>query len=433
MFRFFVWARNVNELPNGLLLLAIFVMILLSAYFSGSETAMMALNRYRLRHLVNEGNRSARKADRLLQRPDRLLGVILLGNNLVIFVAASAAALVATRWFGEVVGTIVAPLVLTPLVLIFAEVTPKTIAARRPESIAFPSSYILQPLLKVCHPVLTLINAIGNFLAEPMIARTKTESDDLSAEELRTVVNEGTALPRERQNMLLGVLDMENATIDGIMVPRSKVQGVDIEGDLAGIVDAIRGSQHTRLPVYRENINQVVGVLHLRRAARFLYRTEFTKADIVQETEEPYFVPEGTPLSIQLANFKKERQRIALVVDEYGDVQGLVALEDILEEIVGEFTTDAAAELTTIERHEDGAHIVEGRALLRDINRSHGWELPTSGPRTLNGLIVEHLEFIPEANVCLRIDRYRIETLQIADNIVRTVKVREMPAPADAS
>lgn len=422
----------MNEISTGFLLLATLVMILLSAFFSGSETAMMALNRYRLRHLVNEGNRSARKANWLLQKPDRLLGVILLGNNLVIFIAASSATLIATRLWGEAVGAIVAPLVMTPIALIFAEVTPKTVAARRPEFIAFPSSYVLQPLLKVCHPLVTLINAIGNFLAEPMIARAKNESDELSAEELRTVVVERTALPRERQDMLTRVLDMEHATIDDIMVPRSEVQGIDVEDDLGDIVDVIRGSQYTRLPVYRENINRVEGVLHLRRAAQFLSRAEFTKADIVQEAEEPYFVPEGTPLPIQLANFQKARQRIALVVDEYGDVQGLVALEDILEEIVGEFTTDAAAELAAVHRHEDGAHIVEGRALLRDINRSHGWQLPTSGPRTLNGLIVEHLEFIPDANVCLRIDRYQIETLQITDNMVRTVKVRELPS-GDAS
>ena len=424
----------MNELSTGFQLLAIFALILMSAFFSCSETAMMALNRYRLRHLVNEGHRGASRANLLLQRPDRLLGVILLGNNLVIFVAASFATVVGQRLLGDNFGPPVSAVLLALLVLIFAEVMPKTVAAQRPETLAFPSSYILQPLLKVSQPVVVFINVIANYLAAPMIARAKKQTDDLSADELRTVVNERTSLPRERQDMLLGILDLENATIDDIMVPRSAVAGIDIEDDVAEIVDAIRGSEHTRLPVYRENINDVVGILHLRRAARFLRQEEFTKADLVQETEEPYFVPKGTPLHTQLVHFQKERQRVGLVVDEYGDVQGLVTLEDILEEIVGEFTTDIAAELADVRQEDDGSYIIEGRAVLRDINRSLGWELPTAGPRTVNGLVVEHLKFIPEADVCLRIERYQIETLQISDNVVRAVKVWELPsAVADAS
>ena len=424
----------MNELSIGFLLLAIFALILMSAFFSCSETAMMALNRYRLRHLVNEGHRGASRANLLLQRPDRLLGVILMGNNLVIFVAASFATVVGQRLLGDNFGPPVSAVLLALLVLIFAEVMPKTVAAQRPETLAFPSSYILQPLLKVSQPVVVFINVIANCLAAPMIARAKKQTDDLSADELRTVVNERTSLPRERQDMLLGILDLENATIDDIMVPRSAVAGIDIEDDATEIVDAIRGSEHTRLPVYRENINDVVGILHLRRAARFLRQEEFTKADLVQETEEPYFVPKGTPLHTQLVHFQRERQRVGLVVDEYGDVQGLVTLEDILEEIVGEFTTDIAAELADVRQEDDGSYIIEGRAVLRDINRSLGWELPTAGPRTVNGLVVEHLEFIPEANVCLRIERYQIETLQIADNVVRAVKVWELPsAVANAS
>ena len=423
----------VNELSIGSLLLAILALMLMSAYFACSETAMMALNRYRLRHLVNEGHRGARKADRLLQRPDRLLGVILLGNNLVVFMTASFATVLGQRLLGENAGPPVSAVVLTLLVLIFAEVLPKTVAAQRPEMLAFPSAYLLQPLLKVSQPLVVLINAIANYLAVPMIARTKPQTDELSAEELRTVVNERTTLSRERQDMLLGILDLEHATIDDIMVPRSAVAGIDINDADAEIVDAIRGSEHTRLPVYRENINNVVGLLHLRRAARFLHQDEFTKADLVQETEEPYFVPKGTPLHTQLIHFQKERQRLGLVVDEYGDVQGLVTLEDILEEIVGEFTTDIAADLADVRKEEDGSYIIEGRAVLRDINRSLGWELPTAGPRTVNGLVVEHLQLIPEANVCLRIDGYRIETLQVADNVVRAVKVWAPPnAAADA-
>ena len=432
-----VGATTVNELSTGALLLVILAMVLMSAYFACSETAMMALNRYRLRHLVNAGHRGARKANHLLQRPDRLLGVILLGNNLVNFIAAAFATVIGQRLLGENLGPPVSAVVFTVFVLIFADVMPKTIAAQRAETLAFPSSYLLQPLLKICQPLVVLINAIANYLAAPMIARGKTDTDELSADELRTVVNERTTLPRDRQNMLLGILDLENATIDDIMVPRSAVEGININDDAAEIVHAIRSSEHTRLPVYRENINDVVGILHLRRAARFLSQgllnqEEFTKAHLIQETEEPYFVPAGTPLHTQLIHFQKERQRVGLVVDEYGEVEGLVTLEDILEEIVGEFTTDIAADLVDLRQEQDGSYIIEGKAVLRDINRSLGWELPTAGPRTLNGLIVEHLEFIPETNVCLRIDRYRIETLQIADNVVRSVKVWEMPSVATA-
>lgn len=416
----------MNEPSVGLLLVTIIVMTLMSAFFASSETAMMRLNRYRLRHLVNEHHRGARKAHRLLQRPDRLLGVILLGNNLVNFVAASCATVLAARYLSEAAAAIVAPIVLTIYMLVFAEVTPKTIAAVRPELVAFPSSYILQPLLKVSQPLVGLINVIGNFLARPAVASVRTESDELSTDELRTVVNERTALPRERQDMLLGLLDLEHAVVDDVMVPRPEVVGIDINDEVAEIVDAIRGAEHTRLPVYREHINDVVGMLHLRRAARFLSQDGFTKAHLMQETEEPYFVPEGTPLHTQLLNFRKERLRIALVVDEYGDVQGLVTLEDILEEVVGEYTT-GATELTNFHRQDDGSYIIEGKAVLRDVNRSLGWDLPAAGPRTLNGLILEHLEFIPEANVCLRVDRYLIETLQIADNLVRTAKVRALP------
>ena len=421
----------MNDLSIGSLLLAILAMMLVSACFSGSETAMMALNRYRLRHLANEGHRGARRASRLLQRPDRLLGLILIANNLLNFIAAAFATVIGQRLLGQDWGPFVSAIAFTVFVLVFAEVAPKTVAAQRPETLAFPASYLLQPLLKVSQPFVALINTMANWVAAPMVARAKKESDELSAEELRTVVNERTTLPRQHQDMLLGILDLANASIDDIMVPRSAVTGIDIDDDTADIVDAIRTSQHTRLPVFRENISDLVGILHLRRAARFLSQDDFTKADLVQETEEPYFVPKGTPMQTQLLEFQKERQRIAFVVDEYGDVQGLVTLEDILEEIVGEFTTDIAADLAEVRRQDDGSYIVEGKAVLRTVNRSLGWDLPTTGPRTMNGLIVEHLEFIPETNVCLRIGRYRIETLQIADNVVRAVKVKELPGAGD--
>ena len=423
----------MNELSIGTLLLSIFALTLMSAYFSSSETAMMALNRYRLRHLSNEGHRGARKASRLLQRPDQLLGVILIGNNLVNFVAASIATVIGTRLLGENLSVIVTPIVLTIYILIFADVSPKTVAAQRPETIAFPSSYLLQPLLAVARPLVVFINTISNLIANPLIARAATETDELSVDELKTVVNERAAIPRERQDMLLRILDLENVSVDDIMVPRADIAGIDIDDDSAEIIATITSSQHTLLPIYREHVNNVLGILHLRRATRILRPGEFSKADLMRETEEPYFVPEGTPLHTQLFNFQKHKQRIALVVDEYGEVQGLVTLEDLLEEIVGEFTTDYTAQVSEIVAQDDGSFIIEGRTVLRDINRLLDWNLPTSGPRTLNGLILEHLEFIPESNVCMSIDGFRIETLQIADNVVRTLKVTAPPAREDAA
>ena len=413
-----------------MLLLAIVAMLLTSACFSASETAMMALNRYRLSHLVNEKHRGARKASRLLQRPDRLLGVILLGNNLLNFIAASLATVIGQRLLGADWGPLASAVVFTVIVLVFAEVSPKTVAAQRPETVAFPSSYLLQPLLKVLHPLVALINSMSNLVAAPMVTSTKEESDDLSAAELRTVVNERTVLPRDRQNMLLGILDLERGTVNDIMVPRSEVVGIDLDADPAQIVATIGTSQHTRLPVYRDTVNSVEGILHLRRAARVLRQDEFTEEALLQEIEAPYFVPEGTPLHTQLVNFQKEKQRVGLVVDEYGEVQGLVTLEDILEEIVGEFTTDVAAQFAAVRQLDDGCWAIEGKAVLRDVNRSLGWELPTDGPRTMNGLVLEHLEFIPETSVCLQIGRYRLETLQIADNVVRSVKAWEVRADA---
>ena len=417
----------MNDLPTSILLLSILLLVVMSAYFSGSETAMMALNRYRLRHLVREGHRGARRANRLLQRRDRLITLILIGNNLVNFLAAAVATVIGIRVLGDTAGPVAAAVLLTLVFLVFAEVTPKNFAQHRPETLAFPSSYLLQPLLKIAHPLVSVINAITNYIASPVMDRTPKESDELSADQLRTVVDELSAIPLDRQNMLLRILDLEKAVVEDIMVPKAEIAGIDINDDTPEIVAQIQSSQHTLLPVFRESIDDVVGMLHLRRASRFLTLEAFTKAHLIQETEEPYFVPEGTPLPTQLINFKKEKQRIGLVVDEYGDIQGLVTLEDILEEVVGEFTTDFAAELPEVHPQADGSYIIEGKAVLRDVNRTLSWELPTSGPRTLNGLVLEHLEFIPESNVCLRIDHYLIETLQISDNVVRTVKVTSLP------
>ena len=407
----------------GTLLLIIVVLTIISAYFAGSETAMMALNRYRLRHLSNEGHRGARKANRLLQRPDRLLGVILVGHNIGIILAAFVASEVAERLLGDTAGPIVGAIVLTVYMLIFAEVTPKTVAAARPETLAFPSAYVLQPLLKISHPLVVFVNWISNLMATPLIARAGEKSETLSVAELKTVLNEHTTIPRDRQAMIVGILDLENATVEDIMVPRAEITGIDLNDDTETILEAIESSQHTRLPVYREHIDDVVGILHLRRASRFTSRESFTKAQLVQETEEPYFIPLSTPLHTQLLNFQRQKRRIALVVDEYGGIQGMATLEDILEEIVGEFTTDFTSELGEVHRQDDGSYVINGSVLVREVNRLLEWDLPTTGPRTMNGLVLEHLELFPDGNVGVHIGRYGIETIRISDNLVRSVKV----------
>ena len=417
---------NIADLSSETLALIVAALVVMSAYFSGSETAMVALNRYRLRHLVKQGHRGASKADRLLQRPDRLLGVILIGNNLVNFTAASLATVLGIRWLGDV-GVVVAPVAITMIFLVFSEVAPKTVAARRPEPIAFRSVYVLEPLLKLLYPLVLFVNSFSNLLVKPFLPKDvegASSRDSLTAEELRTVVNEGVVLPKQGQSMMLSILDLDTVSVDDIMVPRSEIVGIDIDEPMNDILNQLASSQHTRLPVYKDNIDNMLGVLHLRRVARYLQSAEMTKAELLQLTEEPYYVPEATPLHTQLINFQKEKKRIAMVVNEYGDVRGIVTLEDILEEIVGEFTTDFAANIPEIHPQEDGSFLIDGLAVLRDINRALGWDLPTQGPKTLNGLVLEHLEMLPESNLCLRIDDYLIETLQIKDNVIRTLKIR---------
>ncbi|MCL7939505.1 HlyC/CorC family transporter [Halomonas sp. ATCH28] len=413
-----------DDFPLGLLFGLLFLLVCLSAFFSSSETGMMSINRYRLSHQANSGEERALRVMRLLARPDRLIGVILIGNNLVNNLAAAIATVLAIQFFGEVTGPAIAPLVLTIVILIFAEVTPKTYAAVKPERIAYPASLVLEPLLKLLYPLVWLVNAISNGLLRLLgVKSIDGESDNLTRDELRTVVHEaGTLIPRRHQAMLLSILDLENVTVNDIMVPRHEVMGLDLDDDLEEILARIRTSQHTRVPVYKGDINNIIGMLHLRNAARFLSRGEVTKAAIVQEAREPYFIPESTPLHTQLLNFQKQKRRIGIVVDEYGDVEGLVTLEDILEEIVGEFTTDVAGLDQEIHLQDDGSHVIDGTANIRDINKALGWQLPTDGPKTLNGVILEHLESFPDGPACLQIDSVRMEILEVRDNLITAAR-----------
>ncbi|GGO78567.1 transporter [Marinobacterium nitratireducens] len=413
----------------GILIFLIFC----SAFFSSSETGMMSLNRYRLRHLVKNKHRGARKASHLLERPDRLIGVILIGNNFVNILASAIATVIAVRLWGDA-GIAIATAGLTLVILIFAEVSPKTVAAMFPERIAFPASYILLPLLKLIYPLVWIVNGITNSLLRMFGIRSGTGNNHhLSTEELRTLVHEaGALLPQSNQSMLLGVLELSEVTVNDIMIPRNEVEGIDLDHDLDHLLEQLSHTSHTRLPVYHGDINKVVGILHMRNLAQLIQQGKVTKAAILQVVREAYFVPESTPLQTQLLNFQKESRRIGLVVDEYGDIQGVVTLEDILEEIVGELSATNKASNQEIHPQEDGSYFIEGTAYIREINKNLGWDLPTDGPKTLNGLITEHLESIPDANVCLDLNGYRIETLQISDNLIKTVRVlRNIPSISD--
>ena len=403
----------------GLLIL----LLLLSAFFSGSETALMSLNRYQLRHKVREGHRGARLAEELLGRPDRLIGLILLGNNLVNFSAASLVTLIAQDIGGKPAVAIGTGL-LTLVVLVFSETAPKTLAALHPERVAFPAALVYYPLLKITYPFVWLTNTCANgvlFLFG--IRSSHSELQALTREELRTVVHEaGSRISSRYRSMLLSILDLEMVTVDDVMVPHNEIIGIDLDKTDEEIEKIISDSQHTRLPVYRDNIDQVIGILHLRTLANLAPR-QLAKDSLQQLLEEPYFVPEGTPLSKQLVQFQRRGERIALVVDEYGDIQGIVTLEDILEEIVGEFTTDPADEGGDVVSEGADFFLVDATANIRELNRSQDWELPTDGPKTLNGLIVELLETIPAPGTRLEVNGYPIEIVETDDNRVRTARV----------
>ncbi|MBU3056957.1 HlyC/CorC family transporter [Pseudomonas indica] len=415
-----------NVHPGFLLGLLVFLLVC-SAFFSSSETGMLSLNRYRLKHLAKEGHRGAKRASALLSRPDRLLGTILIGNNFVNILASSIATVLALQLWGEA-GIAIATVGLTIALLIFGEITPKTLAALKPESVAYPASLPLLLLLKLFYPLVLALGWVSNGLLRLFgIDPASKGNDALTTEELRSVVREsGHELPLNRQNMLLGILDLEKVTVDDIMIPRSEVTGINLEDDLDDIVTQLRTTTHTRLPVFRNDINQIEGVVHMRQIARLLTHNQLTKESLRAACHEPYFVPENTPLSTQLINFQKQKRRIGIVVDEYGDVLGIVTLEDILEEIVGEFSNQDALRSPDIHPQEDGTQVIDGAAYIREVNKALGWQLPCDGPKTLNGLVTEALESIPDSGVCLKIGPYRLEILQAAENRVKTVRVWEV-------
>jgi len=383
----------------------------------------MSLNRYQLRHKARAGHHAAKIAEQLLQRPDRLIGLILLGNNLVNFSAASLVAIIALKIGGQpavALGT----LILTLVVLIFAEAAPKTLAAMHPERLAFPAAIIYYPLLKITYPIVWLTNFASNGVLYVLGVRDRdAHLHALTREELRTIVHDaGDRISSRYRQMLISILDLEKVTVDDVMVPHNEINGIDLDDEPGKIERIINESEHTRLPVFRDNIDEVIGILHMRRLANLPQRS-FEQDALTELLDEAYFVPEGTPLSTQLVQFQRRRKRIALVVDEYGDIQGLVTLEDILEEIVGEFTTDPADEVDDVIGEGGNTWLVNGAANIRELNRSQNWELPTDGPKTINGLILEYLETIPVPTSCVKIHGYPIEIIETDDNRIRTVRV----------
>ena len=412
------------ELHPGFLLGLLAFLIVCSAFFSSSETGIISLNRYRLRHKAREGHRGAKRASALLSRPDRLLGTILIGNNFVNILASAIATVLAMQIWGEA-GIAIATVALTIILLIFGEITPKTLAALRPEAIAYPASLPLQVLLKLFYPLVVALNAISNLLLRLFgIDPSSRSSDSLTTEELRSVVREsGHALPESRQNMLLGVLDLETVSVNDIMIPRNEIIGIDLEQPIERIFELLQNTRHTRLPVYRQDINQIEGMVHMRQLARRLANDQMTHQLLMQACQPAYFVPENTPLATQLLNFQKEKRRLGLVVDEYGDIQGLITLEDVLEEIVGDLSGQDQQQHADIQLQEDGSQIIDGSASIRELNKLLGWHLPSEGPKTLNGLVTEALETIPDSPVCLKIGPYRLEILESGDNRVKSVRI----------
>ncbi|MGA9852726.1 MAG: HlyC/CorC family transporter [Gammaproteobacteria bacterium] len=415
----------MQNIPLWPLIVALVILLIVSSFFSGSETGLISLNRYRLRHLARAGHRGAVLADRLLQRPDRVIGIVLLGNALINAFATAIATLIALRIGGDS-AVLVATILIALLLLIFGDVAPKTLAALHPEKFAFPAAFVFTPLLRIFYPIVWVVNLLANSILWVFGVRSNTSgTPPMSREELRSVVMEaGALIPKRHQRMLLSILDLEKITVEDIMVPRNEINGIDISADWDEIMAQLRTSQHTRLPVYEGSIDDVLGFVHARQFLHLLVHQEPTHDMLRAILRGTYFVPEGTSLQQQLLNFQAAKRRIGLVVDEYGDIQGLVTLEDILEEIVGEFTSDPAAQNKDIYKESDDSYLVNGSANVRTLNRVMNWKLPTTGPKTLNGLILEYLETIPQPGTSLKLAGYPLEIVQTTGSAVKTVRIQ---------
>ncbi|GAA0509882.1 HlyC/CorC family transporter [Tatumella terrea] len=416
----------MDHVSTSTLIITLVIMILVSAWFAGSETGMMTLNRYKLRHNARNGNRAAKRVEKLLSKPDRLISLVLIGNNLVNILASSLATIVGIRLYGNT-GVAIATGILTFVVLVFAEVLPKTIAALYPEKVAYPSSFLLAPLQIIMMPIVWLLNSITRVLMRLVGIRTSgAVNSALSKEELRTIVHESRSLmSRRNQDMLLSVLDLEKVTVDDIMVPRNEIVGINVNDDWKSIIRQLTHSPHGRIVLFRDTLDDTVGMLRVREAWRMMTeKKEFTKENLLRAADEIYYIPQGTALNMQLVKFQRNKKKAGLIVDEYGDIKGLVTIEDILEEIVGDFTTSMSPSLAEeVMPQNDGSVLVDGSANVREINKAFNWTLPEDGARTINGMLLEALEEIPEVQRKVQIGHYAVEILDVQDNMVKQTRI----------
>ncbi|HEJ9439340.1 TPA: HlyC/CorC family transporter [Proteus mirabilis] len=419
----------MEHVSTTTLIIILICMIFASAYFSGTETSMMTINRYRLRHAAKQGNRSAKRVEKLLQRPDRLISLVLIGNNLINIVASALATIVGMRLYGDA-GVAIATGVLTFVILIFAEVLPKSIAALYPERFAYPSSVLLSPLQKIMLPVVWFFNQITLvFMRVFGIKSPVIQGNAVSKEELRTIVNESKSkLSQRNQNMLISILDLEKVTIGDIMVPRNEIFGIDVNDEWKSIVRQLTHSPHGRIVLYRDTLDDVIGMLRVREAYRLMTeKKEFIKQILIKAADKIYFIPESTPLSLQLVNFQRNNEKAGIVVDEYGEIQGLVTVEDILEEIVGDFTTSMSPSLAEeVIPQKDGSLLVDGTTNIRDINKAFACHLPENEARTINGVIIEELGDLPVVGAKITIDGYEFEVLEVQDNVIKKALIRHL-------
>ena len=412
-----------------MLITSIFFLLCLSAFFSSAETGMMALNRFKLKHLVKQRNKSAIRANKLLQRPDRLLGIILIGNNFVNILAAALTTILCLRLFGDS-GVLIGSIILTMIVLIFAEVTPKTFAANYSEKVALPSSLILKFLQKLLYPLVWIVNFFSNSILKLLGVKEKESEEDLSPEELKSILeNSGDLIPSRYQEMLLSVLELDKISIDEIMIPKNEIIGIDLSKDIEEIGEFLKDSKKEFFPIFDQNLDDLKGIINLYGINSFLSSQKKDTESLLQNSEEVYFALENTSLNIQLNNFQKDKKKVAVVLDEYGSVKGMVDIKDILEEIVGELSDPHEEVKIDIKEQKDGSYLIDASISVREVNKRLGWDLPLSGPKTLNGLILENTETIPEANISLEIENYLIETVLIKDNMIKFTKVRKLESP----
>ena len=412
-----------------MLVASILILLFLSAFFSSSETGMMALNRFRLKHLIKQKDKSAIRANKLLQRPDRLLGIILIGNNFVNILAAALTTILCLRLFGDS-GVFIGSIILTMIVLIFAEVTPKTFAANYAEKVALPASIILKFLQKILYPLVWIVNFFSNSILKLFGVEEKQSDDDLSPDELKSILeNSGDLIPSRYQEMLLSVLELDKISIDEVMIPKNEVIGIDLSKDINEIKIFLESSKKEFFPIFDQNLDDIKGIIDLYGINSFLSSNKHDKDSLLDNSEEVYFALENTSLNIQLNNFQKDKKKVAIVLDEYGSVKGIIDIKDILEEIVGELADPHDEAKVDIKKQKDGSYLIDASISVREINKRLGWNLPLSGPKTLNGLILENTETIPEANISLEIENYLIETILIKDNMIKFTKITELSPP----